>query len=240
MKIQETKTVADLVTENIKTAHIFRKYGIDFCCGGGIPVKHAAAKAKINFLDLEKELLGVKKNRSKANNYYDWELDHLADHIVNVHHRYIMENIPVIIGYASRVVQVHAAKNPELIQIQRLFSEVSIDLTGHLKKEENVVFPFIKTLTDARRSGKELEKPAFDTLENPIKIMEEDHEDAGMVFKKIKALSNNFIPPAGACNTYRALYSKLEEFEKDLHHHVHLENNILFPKALKLEKELSV
>lgn len=240
MRIQETKTVADLVTENIKTAHIFRKYGIDFCCGGGLPVKQAAAKARIDYMELEKELLGVKNIILEADNYSDRELDELADHIVNVHHSYIMENIPVIIGYASRVVQVHAADYPELIQIQRLFSEVSIDLTGHLKKEENVVFPFIKTLTDARRSGKELEKPAFDTLENPVKIMEEDHEDAGMVFKKIKALSNNFIPPAGACNTYKAFYSKLEEFEKDLHHHVHLENNILFPKALKLEKELSV
>lgn len=238
MKTQKTRTVADIVTENIKTAHIFRKYNIDFCCGGGISIQKAAEKAKINFNELQKELSEVNNPISLIKNYNQWELNELADHIVNVHHKYIRENIPVIIGYASRVVQVYAKDHPELIQIQRLFSELSIDLTGHLKKEEKIVFPFIKSMTEALKKDEQLVKPAFDTLNNPIRIMEEDHEEAGVMFKKIKILSNYFTPPAGACNTFNAFYSKLEEFEKDLHHHVHLENNILFPKALEMEKQL--
>lgn len=238
MRTLETKTVADLVTENIKTAHIFKKYGIDFCCGGGVSVKKAAEKAKINYVLLEKDLMQVEKSQSRANNYKSWELDFLADHIVNVHHSYIQENIPLIVQYASRVVQVHAKDYPELIQIQRLFAEVAIDLGGHLSKEERIVFPFIKEMVKAKKEGVDLNKPDFDTIDNPIRIMEADHEEAGVVFKRIGRLSNDYTPPEGACNTFRAFYAKLDEFEQDLHQHVHLENNILFPKALKLEKEL--
>lgn len=240
MKIQETRTVAEMVTENIKTAHIFKKYGIDFCCGGGISIKRAAEKANVNFFVLERELLGIQKISGKEENYNSWSLDFLADHIVNVHHSYIEENIPLIVQYASRVVQVHSQDQPELIQIQRLFSEVAVDLGGHLKKEELILFPFIKKMVKAKKEGTPLEKPRFDTVDNPIKMMETDHEEAGYIFKRISTLSNNFTPPAGACNTYRAFYAKLEEFEQDLHQHVHLENNILFPKAIALEKELSL
>lgn len=239
MKIQETKTVADMVTENINTAHVFKKYGIDFCCGGGITIKRASEKAKVNYPDLEKELLNVGTPGSRAQNYNSWELDFLTDHIVNFHHKYVKENIPMIVQYAARVVQVHGEHYPELKDIQRLFSEVAVELGGHLKKEELILFPFIRKMVEAKREGTAFEKPKFGTVDNPIKMMEADHEEAGEIFRQIAKLTNNHTPPAGACNTYRAFYSKLEEFEQDLHQHVHLENNILFPKTLKLEKELS-
>lgn len=238
MKLQETKTVADLVTENIRTAHVFKKYGIDFCCGGGVSVKRAAEKAGVNYEDLNRDLLNVENTTTRADNYNSWELDFLADHIVNVHHGYIEESIPLIIQYASRVVQVHGRHYPELIQIQRLFSEVAVELGGHCKKEELILFPFVKKMLKAKRGGESLERPRFDTVDNPIKMMEADHEEAGAIFRKIAVLTNNYTPPAGACNTFRAFYAKLEEFEQDLHRHVHLENNILFPKAISLEKEL--
>lgn len=238
MEIRETKTVADLVTENIKAAHVFKKYGIDFCCGGGMSIKLAAQKANINYLNLEKELITLKKSASETDDFNSWEPEFLTDHIVNVHHSYVEEKIPLIVQYASKVVQVHGKDYPELIQIQRLFAEVAIELGGHMKKEELILFPFIMKMANAKREGTILETPNFDKVNNPIKLMIEDHEEAGVVFKKIRALSNRFTPPAGACYTYRAFYAALEEFEQDLHQHVHLENNILFPKAIALEKEV--
>ncbi len=238
MKIQETKTVADLVTKNIKTAHVFKKYGIDFCCGGGISIKCACEKAGANLEELTRDLLSVDNKTTRANDYNSWELDFLADHIINVHHSYIEESIPLIVQYASQVVQVHGEQYPELSQIQRLFSEVAIELGGHCKKEELILFPFIKKMIIAKREDESIGRPKFDTVDNPIKMMEADHEEAGAIFRKIAFLTNNYTPPQGACNTFRAFYAKLEEFEQDLHQHIHLENNILFPKSLRLEKDL--
>ena len=240
MNTLESKTVADLVTENIQTAHIFKKYGIDFCCGGGINVKLAAEKAKIRYIDLEKELLDVENSTGRTNNYNSWKLDFLTDHIINFHHAYVQENIPLIYQYALRVVRVHGSNYPELLQVQRLFSEISGELRAHLKKEEENLFPFIKNMVKAQEEGNDFSPPDFGTVDNPIKMMETEHEEAGGILRQISALTNHYTPPQGACNTFRAFYAKLEEFEQDLHQHVHLENNILFPKALKLEKQLSV
>lgn len=239
MNTIERRTVAEFVTENIKTAHIFKKYGIDFCCGGGISIQKAAERARVNYADLEKDLLHVENAPTRANDYNEWDLDFLADHIVQIHHRYVEENSGLIQRYASRVVQVHGNDHPELPEIENLFKKVSQNLGAHCKKEELILFPFIKKMVKARRDGLSMPKTRFGTVDNPIKMMETEHEEAGAIFKKISELSNNFTPPPGACNTFRAFYSKLEEFEEDLHHHVHLENNILFPKALKLEKKLN-
>ena len=238
MNTLQSRTVADMVTENIKTAHVFKKYGIDFCCGGGISIEKACLKANANPEELEKALLDCENTTSRANNYNAWELDFLTDHIINVHHGYVEENIPLLIQYAARVAKVHGHHYTELIEIQQLFSLVATELSGHMRKEELILFPFIKKLVNAKRDGTELPQPHFGTVDNPIKMMEAEHEEAGDLLRKISKLSDNYTPPQGACNTYRAFYAKLEEFEQDLHHHIHLENNILFPKALQLEKEL--
>lgn len=234
----QTRTVADLVTENIKTAHIFKKYGIDFCCGGGISIQKACEKAKINFFDLEQDLLNVEQPTGRANNYNAWELDFLTDHIINVHHGYVEENIPLLIQYAARVVKVHGHHYDELKRIQELFSLVATELSSHMRKEELILFPFVKKLVHAKKEGTPVPQPHFGTVDNPIKMMEAEHEEAGELLRQIAQLTNNFTPPQGACNTFRAFYAKLQEFEQDLHQHIHLENNILFPKALQLEKEL--
>lgn len=238
MNTIENKTVADFVTENIKTAHIFKKYGIDFCCGGGISLEKAATKAGANLEDLQNDLLNVDNTTTRANDYNSWELDFLADHIVQIHHRYVEDNIGLIKRYAERVVKVHGNDQHELPEIEALFQQVAGQLSAHCKKEELILFPFIKKMVKTKKEGAQLPETRFGTVDNPIKMMETEHEEAGEIFKKISALTNNYTPPVGACNTYRAFYAKLEEFEKDLHQHVHLENNILFPKALKLEKDL--
>lgn len=234
----DTKTVADIVTENIKTAHVFKKYGIDFCCGGGISIQKACEKANVDFSELEKDLLNVENTTTRANDYNNWSLDFLADHITNVHHGYIEDNNMLLKQYAERVAKVHGHHYTELLEIKELVNEVTGDLSAHCKKEELILFPFIKRMLKSKKEGVELPQAHFGTVDNPIKMMEDEHEEAGDIFKTIAQLSNNFTPPEGACNTYRAFYAKLEEFEQDLHHHIHLENNILFPKALKLEKEL--
>lgn len=238
MENLESRTVAELVTENIKTAHVFKKYGIDFCCGGGISIEKACKKANVNLELLKQDLLNTRNEITRATNYNSWKLDFLTDHIINVHHSYVEENIPLLLQYANRVAEVHGHHYTELLEIKELVHQVAGELSSHLKKEELILFPFIKKMVAAKENGSELPEAHFGTTANPIKMMEDEHEDAGDAFRKIAMLSNNYTPPENACNTYRAFYAKLDEFEQDLHQHIHLENNILFPKCLAMEKEL--
>ena len=234
----DIKTVADTVTENIKTAHVFKKYGIDFCCGGGITIKKACEKHNVNFNLLVNELNDVENNVNFINDYNGWELDFLIDFIVNTHHKYIEENIPLLKQYGAKVAKVHGQHYKELKEIESLIYSISDELTVHMKKEELILFPFIKKLLHAHRDDNIIETPQFGTVDNPIKMMEEEHDDAGEAFRKISTLANNYSTPENACNTFKALYAKLEEFEENLHQHVHLENNILFPKARLLEQKV--
>ncbi|WP_139856581.1 iron-sulfur cluster repair di-iron protein [Aequorivita sinensis] len=238
MTTLQDKTVADVVTENIKAAHVFKKYGIDFCCGGGVSIKKACEKAEIDPVLVETEILNLENIKDRALDFNSWKLDFLTDHIINVHHGYVEESSPLLLQYSHRVNHVHGHHYTELAEIESLVKQVVQELAAHMKKEELILFPFIKKLVKAEREGTEVPPIHFGTVENPIKMMEAEHEEAGEILRKIAKLSNNFTPPQGACNTYKAFYSKLEEFEQDLHQHVHLENNILFPKALKLEKTL--
>ncbi len=236
MNLIENKTVAEIVAENIKTAHIFKKHGIDFCCGGGITIEKACEKNNADYSVLKKELEGIDTVVSKAYDYNSWDLSFLVDHIQNVHHTYVEENIPLLVQYANKVAKVHGHHYAEVVEINKLFAEVANELTMHMMKEERILFPYIKQMVKAEKEGTFSEKPHFGTVKNPIQMMENEHENAGDVFKEIARLSNNYTPPENACNTFRALYAKLEEFEQDLHQHIHLENNILFPKAIQLEQ----
>lgn len=238
MNITEENTVAEIVVQNIKSAHIFKKHGIDFCCGGGITVEKACSKNGVDYTILRKEIEAIGDSPSRAYNYDDWELDFLIDHIINVHHSYVAESIPLLLAYANRVAQVHGHHYEEVVKINAFVKEVAQELEAHMKKEEVILFPYVKQLVKARKEGLSIPLPHFGTVNNPIQMMFQEHENAGDVFKEIAKLSNNYTPPSEACNTFRALYSKLEEFEQDLHQHIHLENNILFPKAIQLEQSI--
>lgn len=235
MELTQDKTVADFVTENIKTAHIFKKHGIDFCCGGGISIAKACTKHNVDQELLERELLEVDKTIDRSHNYDQWDISFLIDHIINVHHTYVNESLPIISEYANKVAKVHGQHYTEVVEVNKLFHEVANELLSHLQKEEQVLFPFIKQLAQAETT--EVSSP-FGSVNNPIGMMEHEHEGAGNIFKEIARLTNDYTPPPEACNTFRALYSKLEEFEQDLHLHIHLENNILHPKAIALEKQM--
>lgn len=236
METLQERTVAEVVTENIKAAHIFKKYGIDFCCGGGVSIKRACEKANVDASLLEQEILNLEKSQDRASNYNSWKLDFLSDHIVNVHHHYVEESSPLLLQYAKRVNQVHGGHYTELAEIEKLVIELVQEMAAHQRKEELILFPFIKRLVRAKEENSEKPQSHFGSVESPIKMMEEEHDEAGSIMRKISELSGGYTPPQGACNTYRAFYSKLHEFEEDLHHHIHLENNILFPKALELER----
>ncbi len=234
MELVKEKTVAEVVAENIKAAHVFKKYGIDFCCGGNISIEDACVKKGVDFSVLMDELENIDQV-SKSYDYNKWELDFLIDHIINIHHNYVLENIPLLSQYAIKVARVHGEEHPEVVKVKDLYLEVADELMSHMQKEEVILFPYIKELVNAKREGGISEVPHFGTVQNPVKMMEHEHETAGNIFKEIAMLTSNYTPPEGACNTFKALYSKLEEFEQDLHQHIHLENNILFPKAIILE-----
>ncbi len=238
MKINENITVAEVVTENIKASNVFKKHGIDFCCGGGITIEKACTKNGVDYATLEKELMAVDEIPNRNYDYNSWDLDFLIDHIINVHHTYVEQSLPIILQYAEKVATVHGHHYEEVLKINSLFQDAAADLASHLKKEELVLFPYIKQLTKMEKEGKELTPVHFGKVNNPIAMMEQEHETVGGIFKVIAKLTNNYTPPEEACNTFRALYASLEEFEQDLHQHIHLENNILHPKAIALEKKL--
>lgn len=239
IKIEETLTIADIVSKNIKSAHVFKKFGIDFCCGGGISIEKACENKNININELLQELKTIDDAVVPSQNYNLWELDFLIDYIINNHHTYVKNSLTLIDEYAAKVSKVHGIAYPEVVQIEHIFKHVAEELTGHMYKEEIVLFPYIKKCVAAKRIHSEIKNPSFGPIQNPIHMMQQEHEQVGNMLKEIAQLSNQYNPPIGACNTFRALYAKLDEFEQDLHIHVHLENNILFPKATLLEISLT-
>src|SRR5690606_6052188 len=215
-------------------------YGIDFCCGGKKTLSEVSEKKGISLEALKAELKAAENMESGSSiNFDKWELDFLSDYITNTHHQYVKDNIPFIGELAQKVAKVHGANHPEAVQTAAVFARVAQDLGLHLIKEEKILFPFIKELVAAKKSNTGKPDSSFGEVENPIQMMEAEHEQAGEDMEEIRALTNNYQIPADACTSYRLLYQKLEEFENDLHKHVHLENNILFPKAFELEKELA-
>ena len=234
----DNKTVAEIVTENIKTADIFKKNGIDFCCGGHVSVQEICEKKGVDYSKIKKEILNIGKSPKSGHDFNSWDIDFLADYIVNTHHKYVSEATQLIMEYSDKVAKVHGHHYTETVEINHLFHEIANELTMHMKKEEHVLFPFIKAIGKAKKDGSALAPPPFGTIQNPIKMMEQEHTGAGEILRKIAKLSNNYNPPVDACNTFRALYASLEEYQTDLFQHIHLENNILFPKAIHLEKEL--
>lgn len=238
-KEEKVATMGEMVAEDFRKAEVFRKYGLDFCCGGKITVQKACEKKGIDYKAVERDLEMLNKNTGSRNeNFNEWELDFLCDFIVNNHHKYVSDSLPMLLEYSAKVARVHGEAHPETIDIAHFFKNVAEELMSHMPKEENVLFPYIKQLVTAKKSGTKVQRPSFGSIVNPINTMEAEHLAAGDDLERVHELSDNYQPPASACNTYRVLYAKLAEFEKDLHQHIHLENNILFKKAIELEKEV--
>jgi regulator of cell morphogenesis and NO signaling len=222
----KNKTIAEIVTDDISTASVFKKYKLDFCCGGEKTIENACKKENINVDDVVNDLLNNNSKKETPNlNFKDWSAEFLADYIVYVHHTYIKQNLSIISEFANKVANVHGQHEPKTIEIAQIFSTISSELTSHMGKEEFILFPAIKAKAD---------NPNFEFDEKTLSLTKEEHEEVGNMIKKIQELSDNFTPPEWACNTFKALYFKLEEFTNDLYQHIHLENNILFPKVKNL------
>jgi regulator of cell morphogenesis and NO signaling len=237
MLLEISKSIGQIVADDYRAAVTFKKYGIDFCCKGNRSIGEACQAKGIDPKKVYDELDQLCDQPNGSVDFNLWPLDLLAEYIEKVHHSYVRERTPTIQQFLAKVYQVHGKNHPELFEIYQQFIASSQDLAAHMKKEEMILFPFIKSLADAVGKGNIVSKPHFGTIENPISMMKEEHDIEGERFKMIATLANNYVIPDDACNTYRVVMKMLQDFESNLHHHIHLENNILFPKAIKLESQ---
>ncbi|HYK77627.1 MAG TPA: iron-sulfur cluster repair di-iron protein [Daejeonella sp.] len=237
---QNEETIGEIVAKDYRKAQVFKKLGIDFCCGGKKTLNEVSEKKGISADEIRKELAAIDKiEKSSSFDFDKWNLDFLSDFIVNTHHQYVRDSIPFISELSQKVARVHGSNHPEMIQVAEIFARVAQDLSLHLTKEERILFPHIKALAAVKRDGTPMPATPFGGVKNPVQVMEMEHEQAGEDMVIIRELTSDYTLPSDACTSYSILFKKLEEFEGDLHQHVHLENNILFPKAIELEKELA-
>ena len=231
----EAQTIGDLVARDYRTAEIFEKYGIDFCCGGNVPLATACREKGIVQEELLRELeQAAARPIDRSQNYGAWELPFLADYIVNTHHAYLKENTSSIAAYAHKIAQVHGEHHPEVIEIAEIFDKMAAALTLHLHEEEELLFPAIKKMVELEKRGAGPGAKDIEALKGELTALTHEHEEIGAAIHEIRRLTKDYLVPDDVCNTFTVTYAKLREFEDDLHKHVHLENNILFPKAAKL------
>ena len=237
--LSQAPTVGSFVAMDYRTAGVFQKYGIDFCCKGGLTLDKVCAKKHLDPDRLLAELTEVTAQPSDHTmDFQSWPLDLLTDYIEKKHHRYIVQVTPVLMQFLDKLCKVHGERHPELFRVREEFTAASGELAKHMKKEELILFPFVRKMVMFRISGEHMEPPRFGKVINPIQMMMEEHDVEGERFRMISELTDHYRAPADGCTTYRVAYSMLKDFEADLHLHIHLENNILFPKAIELEKDL--
>ena len=239
MTIQDQKTIGEYVAQDFRTASVFSKYGIDFCCKGNRSIEEACAKKDLDTTRIQNEIDKLLQTSTTGQiDFTSWPLDLLADYIEKTHHRYVAEKSPILVAFLEKLCKVHGESHPELFEITELFKGCAQELGSHMQKEEQILFPFIKQMVNSNISNQPLGQPGFGSVSNPIAMMKAEHEHEGERLEKISALTNTYTPPADACNTYKVTYAMLQEFEKDLHTHIHLENNILFPQAIMMEAQM--
>lgn len=231
-----TRTVREIALEEPSSIRVFESFGIDYCCGGRKPLSEAceASRVEVDAVIAALEAAAV----SPAPTTEDWSkksMEELVNHIIATHHAYVKSELPRLATLAKKVVSRHGAIRPELLQLQSALATLGEELTQHLAKEEAILFPYIVQLERALRDGRSEPDACFGTVANPIAMMMREHDAAGSLLAEMRRLSGNFTTPEGACPTYHAYYDGLREFEVDLHQHIHLENNILFPRAIEAQ-----
>jgi regulator of cell morphogenesis and NO signaling len=240
MNLNAEKTVREFATEIPHATRIFEKFGIDYCCGGSKPLEAACRQANISLDEVLRCLKEPQANLPGVGVAPDLDLQNaplaeLIAHILAAHHGYVKHEVARIKQLLRKVVAVHSASHPELAAVQRTFHELADELLGHMMKEEVVLFPHIEKLEQAAGSGTPPQRAPFGSIRNPVRMMELEHASAGGALEQLRALTSSYTAPENACFSYKTLYAALQDFETDLHQHVHLENNILFPRAIALE-----
>jgi regulator of cell morphogenesis and NO signaling len=238
MQIQwNEQSVGEVVKQNIHAAPIFEAYGIDYCCGGKKSLAAACMEKGIDAdrLRAELELLPDRGTLDVDS----WSTTFLVEYIVNTHHQYVRGMLPTISAHAAKVASVHGDHHPEVRDIAGVWQQVAMELDSHMMKEERILFPYIKQLDAADRGDGPVFAGGFGTVRNPIDMMEQEHDSVGLAFDHMRRLAKDFTPPADACTTFQLFYRELDEFERDLHMHIHLENNVLHPRAIAMEERLA-
>jgi regulator of cell morphogenesis and NO signaling len=233
MSITATKTVRELAVEIPNATRVFEKLGIDYCCGGHKSLAEACATANLSVDEVARSFDA--SGSAQTDNQRDWNtapIGELVDHILHQHHAYVKSETPRLQALLTKVVSVHRANHPELSRVQAAFGELAAELAAHLRKEEQVLFPYLKQMGSGAGCG----PSCFGTVQNPIRVMMMEHDGAGEKLGQMRQATNHYTLPGDACSSYGALFRSLQEFEQDLHQHIHLENNILFPRALELER----
>lgn len=241
MEMETQKTVAEIALERPETAAVFERLGIDYCCGGRKLLKAACAEAGIDVshvADLLEKAEGKDQDETEVRNWNELSLSSLVSYIVEKHHAYCREEGLRLQPLLAKVISKHGECHPELSRLQELFTSLHDDLSMHLMKEERVLFPYIVALEGSATSKSVPPRAPFGTVQNPVRMMVQEHDDAGHLAKEIRSVTGNYAAPEDACTSFKALYQGLEAFEADLHQHIHLENNLLFPRAITLEETM--
>jgi len=236
MSLDHESKMKDIALSNPAARQVLEDAGLDYCCGGGQSLHDACLHTDVPAEEILKRLRENSKDVSPDEaNWTSAPLSDLTRHIRERHHRYVREAIARVQTLLDKVVTKHGENHPEITDIQRLFTEVGREMIMHMQKEEQILFPYIDALEKAASTHGSMEPPFFQTVRNPIHTMMKEHDSAGELAKQIRKASAEYTLPADACTSYKALYQDLQAFEADLHQHVHLENNILFPRAVEME-----
>jgi len=235
----EDRTVGQIVAENLALAQVFERHQIDYCCRGHRTLAEACADSGTPLETIEAELAATVPESTAV----DWTTERLTNlirHIVDRHHTYLQRTLPSVDGKLSKLIEAHAESHGAMLsQLHGVFARLRAELEAHMQKEELILFPAIVRLEDAADRGDPPPPAPGGTVNNPIRMMVHEHDDAAAALRSLRSLSDNYCPPEDACTTFRALYAQLQEMEVDLHSHIHLENSILFVRAAELEARLS-
>ena len=237
--ITTEKTVREIAVERPQSIRVFEKFGIDYCCGGAKPLEEACMKNGAN-VDAVLKAIEELEIKAGADDLHDWaatSMEALVNHILSKHHEYVRNEIPRLQKILEKVEAVHGKNHPNVVTVNRLFGELAQELASHMLKEEDVLFPYVIKMERAVLAGSSAPPAFFGSVRNPTAAMVQEHEAAGELLGEIRKSCDDFKVPPDVCTTFRAMYQGLEEFERDLHQHIHLENNILFPRALRMEQE---
>ena len=239
MSVIVEKTVRELALENPAATRVFEKLGIDYCCGGNKSLEQACRAAKLPMEEVLDSLEVAEQSARAAQKDHNWRTEPLADlvaHINNAHHKYTREEIARLSPLFDKVCSVHGKNHPELLDVRASFRGLAQELSMHMMKEEMVLFPYIVRMEESVIQKEPVLPPPFGSVQNPVSMMEHEHDSAGNALRAMREASSGYAPPLDACVSYQTLYRALAEFEADLHQHIHLENSILFPRAIAMEK----
>ena len=235
-----TKTVREIALEMPLTTKVFEEFKIDYCCGGKKLFLEACRNAGANPESVLQKIDNVLEieNQNELGWLNDAPLSKLIEHIIETHHTFTRDEIANLSPLMAKVASRHGERHLELLVLEKTFAELCNDLIPHLLKEEEILFPYVEKLEKALKDTGVVPLSCFGTGNNPVRMMMTEHDTAGDLLKKMREITNDYALPEGACLSYAALFNRLEAFEKDLHQHIHLENNLLFPKAIALEEKV--